>query len=140
MSLIGLKGIEWKSVKIPKGRTQKACMHVISKMREAIRANKGADTDGVEFGSPKKPGSPRKKGGAKRKKANEYGTSDDDGGEEVTQDASEEEEEAELTDHEQGPRKKSKSKTRKVKVGDDTVAIKAENDMDVIKAEDVGDN
>lgn len=138
MSLIDLKGIDWKSVKIPKGRTQKACMHVISKMREAIRANKGADTDGVDSGSLKKPRSPRKKGGVKRKKVNEYGTSDDDGGEQVTQDASEEE--AELTDHEKGPRKKPKSKTRKTKVEDDTVAIKAEDDMDVIKAEDIGDN
>jgi len=128
LSLIDLKSINWADVKIPEGRTQKACMHIITKMRQTYKKNgEGAGEADNNNSSPAKITkpklSPRKKNSpTKRKKQDDF-----------IDDTEQDETEAEIDEAVHGRDDSSINKKQKL------ARQKQEDEDDVIKAEDISD-
>lgn len=135
MSLIDLKGINWADVKIPEGRTQKACMHVIGKMRQTYKkgGEDAGDADNSNGSSATKITkaklSPRKRNSpAKRKQLDDFVDDTESSIKDET-----EEEEGEIDGAVDGKDGSGLNKRQKL------ARQKQEDKDDIIKAEDVSD-
>jgi len=73
--------VSWSAVKLPQGRTQKACMHMIAKMREATRASKEGGHGGGAAGAKtpvRRKAAAAASASATKKTSNEGGLAEDD--------------------------------------------------------------